>query len=353
MKATKKTMLTRVKKAVEWYRHTRVGRALTRYSHGNGGVLAGGVAYSAIFSLFAALAVGYSVFMAVLGGDDKLRDAVIHTIDDYVPGVISTDGSPGLLSPDQLTLNVQALSITGIVAFGVLVFTALSAIGSLRQAVELMFGITGAQTGNAVLVKVREFTTMIGMGLAILTSATLSVVTVTVLESVAEWLNLEGAAVTTWVLRALGFLGGYAIDVLTFLLVFKVLVGTQQGFRKLLLGSCLGAVASSLIRALGTSVVGNAAQRNALLASFATIITLLVWFNLMVRVVLMTAAWTADPPLVERLERSPRRTPLQVLRHYRSGRRWQQRVARDERRAHTAPASHKRLVGANGGKKKT
>jgi membrane protein len=32
------------------------------------------------------------------------------------------------------------------------------------------------------------------------------------------------------------------------------------------------------------------------LASFAVIVTLLVWINLIARIVLLAAAWTADPP---------------------------------------------------------
>jgi membrane protein len=32
------------------------------------------------------------------------------------------------------------------------------------------------------------------------------------------------------------------------------------------------------------------------LASFAAVVTLLVWINLIARIVLLAAAWTADPP---------------------------------------------------------
>jgi membrane protein len=36
-----------------------------------------------------------------------------------------------------------------------------------------------------------------------------------------------------------------------------------------------------------------------LLASFGVLVTLLVWINLIARIVLLAAAWTADPPLEE------------------------------------------------------
>ena len=53
------------------------------------------------------------------------------------------------------------------------------------------------------------------------------------------------------------------------------------------------------MRILGTSVVAGSVDRNPLFASVAVIVTLLVWVNLIARIVLLAAAWTADPPFVE------------------------------------------------------
>jgi membrane protein len=51
-----------------------------------------------------------------------------------------------------------------------------------------------------------------------------------------------------------------------------------------------------VVRVLGTSVVAGSASSNPILTSFAVIVTLLVWMNLIARIVLLAAAWTADPP---------------------------------------------------------
>jgi membrane protein len=50
-----------------------------------------------------------------------------------------------------------------------------------------------------------------------------------------------------------------------------------------------------VIKTAGAGVVAHSAS-NALLASAATVVTLLVWANLMARVVLYAAAWMAVPP---------------------------------------------------------
>lgn len=43
-------------------------------------------------------------------------------------------------------------------------------------------------------------------------------------------------------------------------------------------------------------MVAGSATKNPVLASFAVVVTLLVWVNLIARIVLLAAAWTANPP---------------------------------------------------------
>ena len=51
-----------------------------------------------------------------------------------------------------------------------------------------------------------------------------------------------------------------------------------------------------MLRLLGASVVSGSLRNNAALAPFAVIVVLLAWVNLVARIVLTAAAWTADPP---------------------------------------------------------
>ena len=56
---------------------------------------------------------------------------------------------------------------------------------------------------------------------------------------------------------------------------------------------------NAALRLLGTSVVAGSAESNAVLAGFTVLVSLLVWINLLAPVVLLAAAWTADPPMPE------------------------------------------------------
>ncbi len=88
----------------------------------------------------------------------------------------------------------------------------------------------------------------------------------------------------------------FVVDAGIFVLVVVVLANQSPPRRDLLAGAVIAALGIGVVRFLGTSVVAGAASRNPLLASFAVVVTLLIWVNLIARIMLLAAAWTADPP---------------------------------------------------------
>ena len=82
----KPTLVARGKELWDRVKHTRPMRANARFGARSGGVLTGGIAYAALFSVFAALTIGFTAFMAVLGDNERLRDEVLDAVDDGVAG---------------------------------------------------------------------------------------------------------------------------------------------------------------------------------------------------------------------------------------------------------------------------
>ncbi len=72
--------------------------------------------------------------------------------------------------------------------------------------------------------------------------------------------------------------------------LYRVLAGVRIPPRHLFPAALLGAAALGVLKILGTALLG-AAGANPLLASFAVIIGLLIWFNLVCQVILIAAAW--------------------------------------------------------------
>ena len=287
-------VVERVKRLLAWWQHSRAGRANSRFGAAGGGLLTGGIAYSALFAVFSALTLGWSVFMLVLGRNKAVHDRVISTVASTLPGLIDTGDGKGVIKPDQLQLST-GLSVAGVIALVTLVLSALSAVGALQTSVRAMFG--RMQQGSTLSNKLRELGGFAAMSLAVLVSAVLGLA----LTSAADWLlgAIGWGAFARLAGRVLGIAVTFVVDAATFVVVVKVLAGESPPRKDLLGGAAIAGVGLGVVRVLGTSVVSGSVRHNPVLASFAVIVVLLLWINLVSRIVLLAAAWTADPPLAQ------------------------------------------------------
>lgn len=299
-----------------WWNGTRPARALTRYSQANGALLCGGIAYSAMFSLVAALTIGYTAFMSVLGSNTELRDSLLKSIDAALPGLIEVDGNNGLIDPDSLVMTT-GFNLASIIAVVVLLVSAISCMGAIRSSVRVMFALPPGG-GNALLAKARELAGFVAVGLTVLVSAALGIMLNTATGWLLELVGIEG---TSKVLLPLaGVAASFVIDMGAFALVVVLLAGVRPPRTDLLLGSALAAVAFAVIRFLGTSVVARGAESNPIVASFAVIVTLLIWINLSARILLTAAAFTANLPLEILKRESDEKAVLDAITAAREGR---------------------------------
>jgi membrane protein len=289
-----KRLIERGKKVWAWWETTRAGRALARFDTANGAVLSGGMAYAALFSLFAALAIGYTAFVRLLGGDAELRAAVLTQVDTWVPGLVDI-GDGGVLSPSDLVLS-PGLDWTSVVAAAVLLWSATGFMGALRTSVRAMFGETES-AGNPLTDRLRQLLGFVLLGVGVLVTAAASVAVSAAVPWTLELVGLgEGAG---WAVRGVGFLLTVVLDAAVVAAVIRWVGGVRTSRRDLLLGSLAVGVVAGGLRLLGTEVIATTATRNALLASFAVVVTLLILVNLLARVLLLTTAWMSQSAEIE------------------------------------------------------
>lgn len=266
-------------------------RVWQQFSERNGPLLAGGLSYQALFAVFAAVWVGFAVGGLVLRGNTELSDAFFGLLATSVPGLIAWEGSEGIIRPEQL-LELQVLGITGIIAAGALAFTAIGLLSSTRDAVRTIFDLPG-QRLNVVLLKLKDAGLAVAFGLALLVSAALSVFSTQALDTLLGWLGVHGeSTAATIVGRTVGLAIMLVLDTAVLAGMYRVLSGLTIPLRRLVAGSLLGAIGLGVLKVLGTALLGGA-SRNPLLASFAILIGLLIWFNLVFLVTLVTASWIA------------------------------------------------------------
>ena len=263
-------------------------RVWTHYGARRGPILAAGLAYQAIFSVFAALWAVFSAVGIVIDANAGLRDALFDVLSTSVPGLIDR-GDGGAIDPEKL-LSATVLGWTGALAIGVSLFTALAWLSSARDAVRDIAELAAPPT-NFLLLRLKDLGLAVAFGLALIVSAVLSLGSTTLLAWILDVLGLDEASVAGTVgARILGLLLVFALDVGVLAGLYRILAGVPIPARPLWQGALLGAAALGILKALGSLLLGGASS-NPLIQSFAVIVGLLIWFNFVCQVILIGAAW--------------------------------------------------------------
>ncbi len=290
-----------LQRGIAWVQKLFVVRVLTYYSREQGAVLASGLAFQAIFSVFAAVWVGFSIVGLIVTGNHALQLSLIDTVSRSVPGLIKSSSSgSGAIDPKTL-LRAGVFTGTGTVALVGVLVTALSWLSSARGAIRLIFGVPQLTT-NFVILKLRDLGVAAGFGVAVVISAALSVA-----GTAATGFGLDLIGVSSH--SVVGNIVGKAVTIaLSFVLdaailgsLFRILSGVKLRFSALRGGVLVGAAALSVLTVLGGSLLG-VSKNNPLLASFAVILGLLIFFNLVCQVILISAAWVRVAALDRGLE---------------------------------------------------
>lgn len=266
-------------------------RVFLQYAAHNGPLMAAGLSFQAIFAVFAALWVGFAIAGFVISSNPEFEDAFLGLLRSNVPGLIGGNSGDGAIDPDDL-FSTGILTWTGAIAAVGLLFTALGWLDSGRTAVRNIFGLPAAPA-NFLLVKVKDLGIAVGFGITLILSAALTVFSTAALATVFGWLGIDAASgFTVVVARIVGLLIALVLDVLVLGAFYRIVSGIAIPWRILAQGTVIGAVALGVLKALGSSLLGGASS-NPLLASFAVIIGLLIWFNFICQVILLAASWIA------------------------------------------------------------
>ncbi|NYF27892.1 MULTISPECIES: YihY/virulence factor BrkB family protein [unclassified Microbacterium] len=272
--------------AIAWALSRRPVRAALLYSERRGPMLADSVTYRALFSVFAGVLLGFSIAALWLAGNPDAWRAIIQAVQSAVPGLIGKDGA---INPEDLKAPAS-LSVAGIISLVALVGAALGAIGSLRTAVRVIAG-TVQDDILWVWVILRNLALALGIGLAFVASAALTFVGQLGVEWIADLLGLPAdSAAVAWTVRLLSLLVVFALDAVLIIGVFRVLSGVRPAAGSLWPGALIGALGLLVLQELSGLFVGGATS-NPLLASFASLLALLIWLNFSTQVMLFACAY--------------------------------------------------------------
>lgn len=276
-----------MRSVIAWALARKVVRAALLYSERRGPVLADSITYRALFSVFAALLLGLSIASLWLAGNSTAWNAIIRAVDSAVPGLLGEGG----VVEDPASFEAPAgLSIAGIFSAIALIGAALGAIGTLRIAVRTIAGVV-LDDMLWPWVILRNLALAIGIAISFIAAAAVTLVARIGIAFVTDLLGLPSDAVgAVWGIRIVSLLVVFALDALLIFGIFRLLSGHRASARAIWSGALLGGLGLLVLQELSTLFVGGATS-NPLLASFASLLALLIWLNLSAQVILIACAY--------------------------------------------------------------
>jgi membrane protein len=275
-----------VPRLIAWVLTLKIVRSVLLYVERRGPMLADSITYRTLFSVFAGVLLGFSIASIWLSDNPTAWQSLIDSVNSVVPGLVGPDGVikvEGIEAP-------PGVSIAGIISLVALVAASIGAIASLRLAIRSIADFA-QQDGFFLWVMLRNLLLAVGMGAGLVASAAITFLGSTGLTIVGGWLGLSpDSPVLQFGTRALSLLVVFALDATIIAVVFLMLSGIKPSARSLWTGALLGAVGLIVLQQLSSLFVGGASS-NPLLATFASLIALLLWFNFSAQVILIASAY--------------------------------------------------------------
>lgn len=260
----------------------------------NGFLLAAGVSYQALFAIFAAIYLAFAVAGLWLGGSEEAVAGLIDIINGYIPNLIVAEG--GVATPEQVqeiaASTTGVLGVTGLIALGTVIWTAIGWVTFSRRATRDIFGLPPDRRSYLIL-KARDLLAALLFGVSLM---------------VGSLLSSASALVLSWLLSLLGWDAGsnglnISIRIGTVVISFalmstalaamvRFLTGTSLRWRTIWPGALLGGGAMTVLQ-YGTGFLLSYTPANPLLATFAIFIGLLLWFRVNGVVMLVASSWIA------------------------------------------------------------
>lgn len=255
-------MLERIKQS----RVVRIARATSdRYRDDAGGYLAAAIAYYGFLSFFPLVLLGVSIVGFALDRNAGLQAEVEAALTRSIPGVEA-------LVEDSLRAAQESRVTVGLVGLAGLLWSGTSVVGAGRNAVRIVFREGPPASGlkrKAWLVAVTA-----GLGLVGLTATSLA--------AIAAGLEGEGAAGV--VLRVLAVLVALGLDVVLFLVTYRVLRRDRAAWPSLVPGAVFVAIGWTGLKLLGAWYASRTAEGSApVYGAFATAVGVLVIMYLAAR----------------------------------------------------------------------
>lgn len=264
-------------------------RTVERFGKDNGNQLAAAITLPAFLSFFPLVALALSIAGFVAHYDAGAEAQITRSLSDFFPGLIGK--GKGQIDVASIADQRAATGVVGLIG---LLLGGLGWVDAMRSSLRQAWHQPQLQR-NVVVTKGLDVLALAGVGLAILVSLVATSAATSAADVVVDHTPIPGGSGTEVVLRILAV--GLAVggDVLLFGFLFLRLPEPGGAFRQILDGAVFGAVGFEILKSVGSIYIAHTTH-NPLYASFAVVIGLLVWTNLVARLFLFASMWVVTAP---------------------------------------------------------
>ncbi|MBM6621549.1 YihY/virulence factor BrkB family protein [Micrococcaceae bacterium RIT802] len=271
-----------------WLNAQKPLRVFALYAQRHGPLMAAGSAYNMFFSIAALLVAGFSIFGIIASGNQHLQDLVVDTVAQSTPGLIDT-GDGGLAKPDAL-FQSRGFGWALVISTATMLLTSLGWIAGLREGMRGVYGLLPLQM-NPVLVKLRDLGVLVLLGLCLVVTTVFGFLAGGFIHVVIGFLRLQ-SGLAIFLTQAGSLVVMLLLDALVAVILFRLASGITMPRGAVIQAAVLAGAGSSILRYFSSELLGGV-TRNPLLASFAVILGLFIWFYLLSQVYLIATAWGA------------------------------------------------------------
>lgn len=255
----------------------------------DGGRLVSAITLPGFLSFFPLLALAFAVAGYIARYDHGAQKQITNALKTVLPGLVGPGN--GQIDVTKISQHATATGVVGLVG---LVFSGLGLISALRTATREMWSLPETP-GNFIVAKLRDLVTLATMGVALIATFVLTAGASAAARTILDNSPIPDGGAGPVLLRVAAYAVALAGDVFLFAMAYRVLPQVKASWPDILDGALAAAIGFELLKTFGAYYLQRTTG-NALYGTFAAVIGLLVWTNLVARLYVLAAAWAVTAP---------------------------------------------------------
>lgn len=282
-------VVEKIQAFLEWLNTTRLMRSYLRYQNASANLLAGGIAYTALFSMAGIVTLIIMTAQVMIFAFPLASHTIFQDVNQWIPGAIRVDGQPGLIDPDVIA--TPSFTWGTLVVLVVSIMAGIRVVAALRVSIQTVFGLPqrpGAGWKNTL----RDLCMFLALCIGAMMASVLGSGSIVAVRALHRRLPLA-LPVPPGLINVGAFVLTSALTTLILAFTLRYLALVRAPRHDLWIGT---GVLGFLSTALQMSGVYLATSIPPAYAPFTLVLTIILWVNVLGRLFLYMSCWIANPP---------------------------------------------------------